>query len=339
MLTSYALIYPNIRFSFKHSGNISNKISKRKVNATFNNNNVEWHSIICNSTMDSIKHLFGSDLTSQLQNVKKVYSIEESDNSEEEENIDENTMEIKPMSHKHDKIKINAILYKPGVDPEKYWRSSTDRIFFYVNKRPIQLSLMSTFKEILKLIKQKSFQFTNSENSGNKKYPFVFLDITLPTNTIDINIEPSKMKIMFHHPQKVIDLVDEITDEIYPPPKLEMETPLIFKPIEQSNIVSEKSSSSSKVDKTIRDVVKEQHLENMPFISNGITSSDINLKVENKIINTDRISNTKLIDDDINNFIPKRSNVSALDNDLIERKQRIKRRKLNLSTIEYTTEE
>jgi len=44
---------------------------------------------------------------------------------------------------------------------------------------------MSTFKEILKLIKQKSFQFTNSENSGNKKYPFVFLDITLPTNTID----------------------------------------------------------------------------------------------------------------------------------------------------------
>ncbi|OUM62801.1 hypothetical protein PIROE2DRAFT_43937 [Piromyces sp. E2] len=51
MLTSYALIYPNIRFSFKHSGNISNKISKRKVNATFNNNNVEWHSIICNSTM------------------------------------------------------------------------------------------------------------------------------------------------------------------------------------------------------------------------------------------------------------------------------------------------
>jgi len=76
----------------------------------------------------------------------------------------------------------------------------------------------------------------------------------------------------------------------------------------------------------------------MPFISNGITSSDINLKVENKIINTDRISNTKLIDDDINNFIPKRSNVSALDNDLIERKQRIKRRKLNLSTIDYTTE-
>jgi len=54
MLTSYALIYPNIRFSFKHSGNISNKISKRKVNATFNNNNVEWHSIICNSTMVNI---------------------------------------------------------------------------------------------------------------------------------------------------------------------------------------------------------------------------------------------------------------------------------------------
>jgi len=45
---------------------------------------------------------------------------------------------------------------------------------------------------------------------------------------IIVNIEPSKMKIMFHHPQKVIDLVDEITDEIYPPPKLEMETPLIF---------------------------------------------------------------------------------------------------------------
>jgi len=46
---------------------------------------------------------------------------------------------------------------------------------------------MSTFKEILKIIKQKSYQLTDTEVSGNKKYPFVFLDVTVPTQNIDSN--------------------------------------------------------------------------------------------------------------------------------------------------------
>jgi len=44
---------------------------------------------------------------------------------------------------------------------------------------------MPTFKEILKLIKQKSLNLTNNEILSNKKYPFVFLDITVPSYTID----------------------------------------------------------------------------------------------------------------------------------------------------------
>ena len=33
---------------------------------------------------------------------------------------------------------------------------------------------------------------------------------------------------MFHHPQKIIDLIDKLTDEIYPLHNPEIDTPLIF---------------------------------------------------------------------------------------------------------------
>ncbi|ORX87074.1 hypothetical protein BCR32DRAFT_289610 [Anaeromyces robustus] len=344
ILTSYALIYPNIRFSFKHSGNISNKISKRKANATYNNNNVEWHSIICDSTMESIKHIFGNDLTSQLLNTVKSYTIEEneSDNSEEEEeeNIERNIIEIKPKIHKKvETIKINSIFFKPGVDPEKYWRSSTDRIFFYVNKRPIQLSLMPTFKEILKIVKQKSLQINDNELSNNRKYPFVFLDITVPPHTIDINVEPSKTKIMFHHPQKVIDLVNKLTSEIYPSSKTEVDMPIIFKKPESLNLILNKSSNSQSKSRYIENIVLEQHNNNISTMNeDNIKKNNIKQKKENKSISNNDLQYIKFINDDINNFIPKKRELSLLEKEIMERKQRIKRRKLNLSTIDYTTE-
>jgi DNA mismatch repair protein MutL len=347
LLTSYALIYPNIRFSFKHSGNISNKISKRKVNATYNNSNVEWHSIICNSTMDSIKHLFGSDLTSQLCNISKKYPIFDIDKREEEGKEGKEEKENNAIKNDDPKfelknnekinfvenIEINSILFKPGVDPEKYWRSSTDRIFFYVNKRPIQLSLMPTFKEILKLIKQKSLNLTNNEILSNKKYPFVFLDITVPSYTIDINIEPSKMKIMFHHPQKIIDLIDKLTDEIYPLHNPEIDTPLIFK-IPELN----KTQSSNIEKKKIIKLVSEQHNSNVNLVNKENVSKISNKIKSNKSKSGDDKSYLKFINEDIGNFIQKRSVLGEQEKDIIERKQRIKRRRLNLSTIDYTTE-
>lgn len=72
---------------------------------------------------DSIKHLFGSDLTSQLQNIKKIYAIDDNDdnekNLEEEENIDDNITEIRLKTSKTNNSKnniiINSILFKPGV--------------------------------------------------------------------------------------------------------------------------------------------------------------------------------------------------------------------------------
>lgn len=212
MLTSYALVHPNIRFSFKNAGSASGKL---------NNNNVEWHSIASNSTMDSIKNLFGSDLSSQLQEKCSSYSFnEEIESDSDTENVikddgDEN--EEEKSNDPLNEIKLRAILPKPDIDQEKYFRSSTDRIFFYVNKRPIQLSLMPIFKEILKIIKEKLSLSTGGKgfNSSNKRYPFVYLEVNVPSFSIDVNLEPSKTKVFFHYPKKIKDCVEKLTDEIY----------------------------------------------------------------------------------------------------------------------------
>ncbi|ORX44339.1 hypothetical protein BCR36DRAFT_128317 [Piromyces finnis] len=113
---------------------------------------------------------------------------------------------------------------------------------------------------------------------------------------------------------------------------------LLLKPIEQLNIASD-ISSFSKADKHINNIIKDQQLEKISFINKEKTNCTANFQnIDSSTIKTYEIRNQKFIDNDISNFLLMQNNTSVLEKDTVERKQSIKRRKLNLSTIDYTTE-
>ncbi|KIM25641.1 hypothetical protein M408DRAFT_331017 [Serendipita vermifera MAFF 305830] len=72
-------------------------------------------------------------------------------------------------------------------------RSSNDRQFFYVNKRPCTLpKVQKAFNEIY-----KTFNATQS--------PFIVVDFTLPTDACDINVSPDKRTIFLHSEHNLIE--------------------------------------------------------------------------------------------------------------------------------------
>ena len=88
-------------------------------------------------------------------------------------------------------------------------------------------------------------------------------------------------------------------------------------------------------DQKIKSIVSQQH-NNIILLKNE--NDNIARDIKNITISNNINTESKLIDDDISNFISKKRDLSILDKDVMERKQRIKRRKLNLSTVDYTTE-
>lgn len=62
-------------------------------------------------------------------------------------------------------------------------RSSSDRQFFYINSRPFEST------KITKLVNETYRRF-----NGNQ-YPFVFMNLVLETNQIDVNVTPDKRQI------------------------------------------------------------------------------------------------------------------------------------------------
>jgi len=99
-------------------------------------------------------------------------------------------------------------------------------------------------------------------------------------------------------------------------------------------------SSSLSNDHIIKNIISKQH-DNCISSKNENNNTNINnikRTVKNDTIDNNVQISLKFIDDNISNFIPRKTDLSILDKDLIERKQRVKRRKLNLSTVDYTAE-
>lgn len=78
--------------------------------------------------------------------------------------------------------------------------------------------------------------------------------------------------------------------------------------------------------------------QNISFINKENINKTPNKLKRDRKSSKENISFLKFIDNDISNFITNKSNIEEQEKLIIERKQCIKRRKLNLSTIDYTTE-
>lgn len=86
-------------------------------------------------------------------------------------------------------------------------RSEVDSVVFKhspvvsINKRPVA-NTGEEIKTLLKILKEEYGAVSRSEVS---RAPFAVVNISLPTNTYDVNVEPSKNRVLFHDLQGLQD--------------------------------------------------------------------------------------------------------------------------------------
>jgi|TARA_B100000073_G_scaffold348403_1_gene366994 DNA mismatch repair protein PMS2 len=84
-------------------------------------------------------------------------------------------------------------------------RVGTDRQFFYVNGRPVDLPKMS-----------KALNETYRSFNPNQ-VPMAVLDFRLPTDSYDVNVTPDKRKVMLHCEQEILMRMKEALAETFAP--------------------------------------------------------------------------------------------------------------------------
>lgn len=97
---------------------------------------------------------------------------------------------------------ISGYVSKPAPEAG---RSSTDRQFLSINKRPCDHSKLS------KAVNEVYRQFVKS------KYPFVVLDLSLPRQNVDVNITPDKRAVLMQRENALIDFVKESLRSMWEP--------------------------------------------------------------------------------------------------------------------------
>ncbi|XP_064088843.1 PMS1 protein homolog 1-like [Macrobrachium nipponense] len=113
------------------------------------------------------------------------------------------------------KQKVNGDVILDVFLPQKkfcgigdYGRSSADRLFTLVNKRPV------THKSIEKIIKA---YFNLGYETCHGRYPVGFVSLTMPAESIDVNLEPNKTKVLLKDEDVVLAMVREILEDFYGP--------------------------------------------------------------------------------------------------------------------------
>ena len=86
-----------------------------------------------------------------------------------------------PFEYEGEGLKLFGYLSRPG-----YYRSSTDMLLTYVNRRLVKERLLHhAIREAYHTLLPRD------------KYPVVFLFITLPPELVDVNVHPSKLEVKF----------------------------------------------------------------------------------------------------------------------------------------------
>ncbi|KAI9338421.1 hypothetical protein BD770DRAFT_400670 [Pilaira anomala] len=184
LLIKYALTHPKVRFSStqtKDTAGVNNK----------NDSNNNWIKPVTPSIEKTMLHLFGATFNDMLERFIET----------DESNSDA-------------PVTVDVVIPKPNSDPSITLKGP-ERIFFYVNQRPINY-VKSELKDLVTLIRNRYRETIGLTETTIKKTPFIYIDIQLPPNKYDVNIEPNKTTILFHEKDRIVNLVQKILDTVYP---------------------------------------------------------------------------------------------------------------------------
>lgn len=222
-MISYSLVQPDVKFSL---------VIKNKPSLRFNRAPLD-------SIGECICQVFGPTLLAQLEHIDSLETDylsdpEDQDDDEDEKSSDINSSgssdiispspQILSTQNQQPRSSSSALTQKDpsksfqfrieGYIPKYYKhssldvvaRSSNDRVFIYVNNRPVDFPLLS--KTITKA-------YRTHLNSKTSRYPFMLINIQIPTHTYDINLSPDKRKIFFHDQESVVLKLKKILSKVY----------------------------------------------------------------------------------------------------------------------------
>lgn len=158
------------------------------------------------------------DTTDSSIHIKDV-EIDLSEDSNENEDDTKDSLKISQKSQGY-KNEITPIEFTGYISSCEHGsgRSSTDRQFFYVNKRPCEPT------KIIKLINEIYRQFNPNQ------YPFVFINIDIDKTSVDVNVTPDKRKVFLTKEKIILHVLKSSLLKLYEsiPRTIKMESSLSF---------------------------------------------------------------------------------------------------------------
>ncbi len=112
--------------------------------------------------------------------IKEIYSQEVVDNLKE-------VLKTDKLSN----LKISGFVSTPD-----YTRSSKKNYHIYINSRPVKCAVF-----------QKSIDTVYKNLTGSGKYPFIVLNLEIPSAEIDVNVHPTKKEVRYKNANQVFNFV------------------------------------------------------------------------------------------------------------------------------------
>ena len=116
----------------------------------------------------------------QLQTIKELFSSEVVENLKQVDNTD----------------KISGLRISGYVSSPDYTRASKKDYYMYVNSRLVKCPVF-----------QKSIDNAYRNLIGNTRYPFIVLNLEIPSTDVDVNVHPSKKEVRYKNTNQIFNFI------------------------------------------------------------------------------------------------------------------------------------
>lgn len=115
-----------------------------------------------------------------MQTIKEVFSSEVASNLKEVLRTD----------------KLSGLMISGYVSTPDYTRASKKDYYMYVNSRLVKCPVF-----------QKAIDTVYRNLTGNSRYPFIVLNLTLPATDVDVNVHPTKKEVRYKNPNQIFNFI------------------------------------------------------------------------------------------------------------------------------------
>ncbi|XP_026817988.1 PMS1 protein homolog 1-like [Rhopalosiphum maidis] len=187
---------------------------------------------------------------------------------------------VKHLTLLNEEVNIDIVLPVQNINVQNcfFTTNVADAIYLYVNKRPIRDN------KIEKLIVGEFNNYFGHYLPPGKYLP-CFISITVPPETIDINLEPDKSRILFHNQDMILHNLKNCITKYYYNDKVENDESSINKTLEPPNNKRKIPYDSEEVNVKKSPILISQVIDS--FVPNAESTKIINNNSLDSVLSND----------------------------------------------------